>query len=175
MISEVGSINIKNECMFIRATTLADLFEVSAIYKNAICFMQRHGNPNQWINGYPSLQLIREDITASRSYVCVNNQGQILGVFCLIYGEEPSYRHISGHWLNDAPYATIHRVASSGKEHGIFKFCLDWCKHRSANLRIDTHQANTIMQSAIQKNGFQRCGIIHLIDGSPRIAYQWCR
>ena len=27
------------------------------------------------------------------------------------------------------------------------------------------------MQQALQKQGFHRCGIIHIADGSPRIAY----
>ena len=28
------------------------------------------------------------------------------------------------------------------------------------------------MQHLIEKNGFQRCGIIYVEDGSPRIAYE---
>lgn len=28
------------------------------------------------------------------------------------------------------------------------------------------------MQHKIEKNGFTRCGIIYITDGSPRIAYQ---
>ena len=28
------------------------------------------------------------------------------------------------------------------------------------------------MQHLIEKNGFKRCGIIHIADGSPRIAYE---
>ena len=27
------------------------------------------------------------------------------------------------------------------------------------------------MQNAVKKEGFQRCGIIHVADGTPRIAY----
>ena len=28
------------------------------------------------------------------------------------------------------------------------------------------------MQHVLESNGFTRCGIIHVADGSPRIAYQ---
>lgn len=28
------------------------------------------------------------------------------------------------------------------------------------------------MQHILEKNGFARCGIIHVADGTPRIAYQ---
>ena len=40
--------------MRIRKTTLNDLEPVMAMYDYARKFMQEHGNPNQWINGYPS-------------------------------------------------------------------------------------------------------------------------
>lgn len=159
--------------MYIRATTPADLQALSAIYDYAISFMRSHGNPNQWGHGYPSIQLLSEDIHLGRSYVYVNEYGRIVGAFCLVYGEEPAYRSIEGRWLNGEPYATIHRVASSGSQHGIFKACADWCKQQCPNLRIDTHEDNIIMQAAVLRNGFQRCGIVHLADGSPRIAYQW--
>ena len=45
--------------MRIRKTTLNDLEPVMAMYDYARKFMQEHGNPNQWINGYPSEEYIR--------------------------------------------------------------------------------------------------------------------
>lgn len=41
------------------------------------------------------------------------------------------------------------------------------------NVRVDTHANNTTMQRLIEKSGFKKCGIIHVRDGSPRIAYHW--
>ena len=38
--------------------------------------------------------------------------------------------------------------------------------------RADTHADNKIMQHLLEKNGFTRCGVIHVADGSPRFAYQ---
>ena len=40
------------------------------------------------------------------------------------------------------------------------------------HLRIDTHENNAVMQHLVEKHGFQRCGIIHLEDGAPRIAFE---
>lgn len=40
------------------------------------------------------------------------------------------------------------------------------------SLRADTHADNKIMQHLLEKNGFARCGIIHVEDGTPRVAYQ---
>ncbi|MBE6046792.1 MAG: N-acetyltransferase, partial [Clostridiales bacterium] len=56
---------------------------------------------------------------------------------------------------------------------GIFRCAANYCKSISPNVRIDTHENNTTMQRQIEKAGFERCGIIYVEDGSPRIAYQW--
>ena len=91
--------------MRIRKTTLNDLEPVMAMYDYARKFMQEHGNPNQWINGYPSEEYIRREIADGHSYICENEQGETVGTFCFIVGEDPTYAVIdNGKWLNDAPY-----------------------------------------------------------------------
>ena len=40
------------------------------------------------------------------------------------------------------------------------------------NIRIDTHHDNKIMQHNILKHGFTYCGIIYLLSGDKRLAYQ---
>ena len=40
------------------------------------------------------------------------------------------------------------------------------------SLRADTHVDNKVMQHLLESEGFTRCGIIHVEDGTPRIAYQ---
>lgn len=50
---------------------------------------------------------------------------------------------------------------------------MEFCKGRWGNLRIDTHADNHTMQHLIQKHGFQKCGIVYVEDGTPRIAYQY--
>ena len=47
-----------------------------------------------------------------------------------------------------------------------------WCLEHCESLRADTHADNKIMQHLLEKNGFTKCGIIHVEDGTPRIAYQ---
>ena len=49
---------------------------------------------------------------------------------------------------------------------------IDFCFARDANIRIDTHRDNTIMQHNLQKHGFTYCGIIFLASGDERLAYQ---
>lgn len=160
--------------MKIRQSELKDLPDLMEMYAYARTFMQQTGNPNQWINGYPSEELIRSEIEAGHSYILEDETGTPVGTFCFILGEDPTYRTIEGGaWLNDEPYGTIHRAASNGKAKGIFDRSFAWCTRQAQNIRADTHKDNRIMQSLLEKNGFVRCGIIYVSNGTPRIAYHY--
>lgn len=157
----------------IRKGTLADIDAIMACYDSARRFMRASGNLSQWINGYPSRELVREDISKEVCYVGIDEDGEIVMAFAFILGEDPTYTVIEdGEWLNDLPYGTIHRLGSNGKYNGVLRMCVDFCMERINNLRLDTHAENSIMQHAAEKLGFKRCGIIYCIDESPRIAYQ---
>ena len=171
--------------MFIRKAETGDLAAAEMIYAAARAFMRKNGNPDQWRGGYPQPGLLREDLAKERLYVCVEKTQEgtaqektgrkpILAVFVFFIGEEPSYRVIeNGAWQNHEPYGVIHRIAVSDAARGrrAAAFCLDWAASQTDNLRIDTHEKNIPMQRLIEKCGFQRSGIIHVEDGSPRIAY----
>ena len=119
--------------------------------------------------------VVLDDIKNQNLYVILNNN-EIVGVFAFIIGADPSYSYIEGKWLNDELYGTIHRIASNFKIKGILETAVDYCFTKVSNLRIDTHEVNIPMQSAISKLGFTKCGIIYLVsDNTPRIAYQKVR
>ena len=82
--------------MEIRHSTPEDLPRMEALYVQARQFMKETGNPNQWgPTNWPPTDLLRADIAAGRSYVCVHN-GTVVGTFCFLQGEdiEPTYREI---------------------------------------------------------------------------------
>ncbi len=106
--------------------------------------MHASGNVNQWINGYPSEQVIQADIARDGGFVV----------------------------MNDEPYYVIHRLASWPDVHGIWDCVLEWAFERTSALRVDTHRDNHIMQHNILKHGFTYCGIIYLLSGDERLAYQ---
>lgn len=157
--------------MNIRKSTAPDFENILRIYACAREKMKKNGNPKQWGDNRPTPETVARDIEHENSYV-IEVSGKICGVFALIIGDEPTYQIIEGKWLNDKPYGTIHRVAGDGSVKGILKECLKFCESKIGNIRIDTHADNTIMQHLLQKNGYTRCGIIHVEDGTPRIAYQ---
>ena len=80
--------------MEIRSTEIKDLPLVMEIYDYARAFMCATGNTTQWIDGYPSEVLIRQEIEDGHSFVCIGEQGEILGTFCFILGEDPTYQQI---------------------------------------------------------------------------------
>ena len=158
--------------MEIRKTLKSDLDRVMEIYDDARKHMRENGNPNQWINGYPSIEVIRKDIIDEKSYVCIDGN-QIDGVFYYSMGSDPTYLNIyEGNWINDDSYCVVHRIASGNRKKGVASYCLSWCYDKWPNIRIDTHKDNIIMHNLLKKNGFSRCGIIYLADGAERIAYQ---
>lgn len=157
----------------IRKARLNEIDQLMNIYDYARQYMQQTGNSNQWINGYPSRELIISNIQEGNLYVCIDDVGKEIGVFYFKIDEDPTYAYIEdGKWLNNKPYGVVHRLAGNGKYKGIAVFCFDWCFKQWPNIRVDTHEDNKVMQHILEKEGFIRCGIIYIANGTPRIAYQ---
>lgn len=154
----------------IRRAVPADMEEILKIYAIARRFMAENGNPTQWAGGYPQREQLEADIQRCALYV-VTAENVIRGVFFFAIGDDPTYAEIeNGRWRSTAPYGVIHRIAGDGSG-GIFSACLTFCREQIGHLRIDTHRDNHPMQHVVEKHGFIRRGIIHVADGSPRIAY----
>lgn len=161
--------------MFIRKAVIQDIDNIQEIYKKAREYMKNTGNSGQWGNTHPPLEMLIEDIRVGQLYVGVFDDNEIHCVFAFLEGIDKTYLKIDGSWLNNDEYMTIHRIASDGKYRGVFGKCMDYCKEKCNNLRIDTHENNKTMQHVLEKCGFIRCGIIYLEDGDPRIAYQYVK
>ena len=155
----------------IRPAVIHDLPHIIPLFEKACNFMRKSGNLNQWINGYPSESIILADIRNGDFYVETFG-GRITGCFAFIIGEEPTYQTIQGSWADNNPYGTIHRLASDGSVKGVSDRCIEFCLKKIPALRADTHRDNLPMQRALERNGFQYRGIIHVADGSERLAYQ---
>lgn len=158
--------------MLIQKATLEDIPEIEAIYDLARSYMRRQGNMKQWTGGYPQPEIIKNDIQNGNLYKVTDDEG-ISAVFCYFEGVDPTYNKIyNGEWLNSEPYGVIHRIAVAKHRVGLATLCFDYCLNRCHNLKIDTHRDNIPMRKSLMKNGFHECGIIYLLSGDERIAYQ---
>ena len=157
----------------IRKSTLDDLPVILNLRDQAREIMRSYGNVNQWPDGYPAQEKFVHDIEQGCSYMMTDDTGTIVGTFAFIPGPDITYKIIyDGQWLNEQPYHVIHRIASTPDSHGILDAMLDYCESLDPNIRIDTHADNIIMINGLKKRGYQYCGIIHLLNGDERLAFQ---
>ena len=155
----------------IRKAEKEDLPRIYEIYETARQFMRENGNHAQWGAGDRPEELLEDDISQGNLYVL--EEADIHAVFAFIIGEDPTYLEIEeGNWKSEEPYAAVHRVASDGTVQGVLGHVMDYCSAQVPHLRIDTHTDNKVMQHVLEKYGFVSCGIVHVRDGSPRIAYE---
>ncbi len=150
-----------------------DIPAIMTVLEAAKGIMRASGNLHQWVGGYPSESVVREDIRGGYGLVVVERD-RVVGYFAFIPSPEPTYATIyAGAWLDgNAPYHVIHRIGSLPDVHGVFATIMDFAFSRDRNIRIDTHRDNRIMQHNILKHGFSYCGIIYLSSGDERLAYQ---
>ena len=158
----------------VRPAKPSDLERIEEIYAYARDFMAKNGNPNQWGTTNPPTAQLKKDIAEGKLFV-ITDAETIHGVFFFWIGEDPTDGRLDGGaWRSDEPYGTIHRIAGDGSGD-ILKTAVSFAEGKIGHLRIDTHEDNHVMQSAVTKLGFQRRGIIYLENGSPRIAYDYIK
>ena len=157
----------------IREARPTDMTDIMKVMDAAKKIMRLSGNMHQWGEGYPSEAVIMADMERNGGFV-IEDDGKTVGYFAFLSSPEPTYAKIDeGKWLNDElPYHVVHRIASYPDVHGIFSNIMDFCFSKDQNIRIDTHRDNAIMQHNIAKHGFTYCGIIYLVSGDERLAYQ---
>lgn len=162
----------------IRKAKKADADNINKLFKQAIAYFKAKGI-DQWQHGYPDLIDILDDIDKGCGYVqLIDNR--IIGYSAIVLDGDPNYKVIyDGQWLNDESYGAIHRIVidesckGQGLASNFFAYAKDLCiENEIYNLRVDTHKDNHSMQHLIMKNGFSKCGIIYVEDGTPRYAYQ---
>lgn len=159
--------------MYIRESTNKDLNRIMQIYSEGRDYMRKNGNLLQWNDGYPSKELIIQDIRNHVSYVVCDDEDELICVFAFLKGPDITYAKIyDGKWPNNNEYSVIHRIAVSTHRKGVAGFVYEYCLDKADTIRIDTHRDNIPMQNSLKKYGFTYCGIIHLLNGDERLAFQ---
>ena len=166
--------------MLIRKSDNSDIKFLMPIFEEARRTIAALGI-DQWQNGYPSEDVILDDIEKAQSYLC-EIDGKVCGTFAMLENGEPTYDKIyDGEWLtgDSGEYIAIHRVAisvisrGSGLSGKMIGYAADFAVEKGRkSLRIDTHRGNVVMRRMLEKNGFVYCGIIYLANGDERVAYE---
>ncbi len=136
---------------------------------------------DQWQDGYPSEDILAEDIRLGRIYV-YDDDGAVASISVLTEEPEPVYDTLQGEWLSSEPYLTIHRMAlDDAHRHGglaarIVEHAVEMAKSMNLSaVRADTHRGNKVMRRFLEKNGFVERGLVtyETKAGDPlRVAYE---
>lgn len=162
--------------MQLRKATITEVPVIWEILQYAIAQRKADGS-QQWQDGYPNENSIRNDIDNGSAYVLKDN-GTILLYAAVIFDKEPAYENIEGKWLTEGDYMVLHRVAASplAKGKGIatqfFQIIEDLCVQNNVfSIKIDTNFDNVPMLKIIDRLGYTYCGEVYF-RGSARKAFE---
>ncbi|HPD88025.1 MAG TPA: GNAT family N-acetyltransferase [Oscillospiraceae bacterium] len=169
--------------MMIRPAKEADIDEIMPIVARIKTgYFEKNGIP-QWTGSYPSEDIFFDDLDAGHLFVLCQ-EDLLIGFVSIGFEPEPDYAEIDGKWLNDEPYAVVHRLGIDPDWHGfgfggnLLTMAEKLCEQREIrNIRADTHRQNAAMKKTFEDAGFQFCGVITLKDAGDeadllRDAYQ---
>ena len=148
-----------------------DILYIWDILQQAIIRRKNDGS-NQWQDGYPNLDVVKNDIKKSYGYV-LNEGKTIIGYCAIIINDEPEYEKIEGKWLTNSEFVVVHRIAISenylgkGLSKKIIE-CIEYFarKRNIHSIKVDTNHDNIAMMKI-----FDKCGLV-FFRGSPRRAYE---
>ena len=162
--------------MILRKAALSELPVIWEILQDAIEQRRRDGS-EQWQQGYPNEQTVRDDINSGYGFVLTDND-TVIAYAAIIFDEEPAYTEIKGKWLTDGEYVVIHRVATAKRVKGkgiatqLFKEIEALCLQQKVySIKVDTNFDNVPMLKIMDKLAYTYCGEV-MFGGSPRRAYE---
>ena len=159
-----------------------DLPDIMRLIHEAQAFM-RTLEIDQWQDGYPSEDILRNDIEIGQAFVYADDEtGKVASIAIFSLLPEPIYDALDGEWKTGGPYLTIHRMAlddghrGGGVAQNMLEKAVEMAKNENlASVRADTHRGNKAMRRFLEKNGFVYCGeVTYPVDaGDPiRVAYE---
>ncbi len=159
-----------------KKANIKDIPEIWDILQHAIVRRKNEGS-NQWQDGYPNPEVVKNDIEKEYAYVLTEAEN-IISYCAVVVNYEPEYSKIDGKWLTNSEFVVIHRLALSENYLGknlskiMIEFVEDLAKINDIySIKVDTNHDNFAMMKIFEKSGFSFCGIVHF-RGSPRRAYE---
>ena len=133
---------------------------------------------DQWQDGYPTRDIILEDIDLKQGYVYEDATEGVVGYSAIVLTGEEAYNQIKGsEWNTSDDYIVIHRlcvrnvVRRKGVASELMQFAITKAQEaKLTGFRIDTHNGNVRMLSLLEAFGFKHIGRI-LYDSGEREAF----
>lgn len=162
--------------MILRKATFAELPEIWEILQQAIEQRKQDGS-QQWQNGYPNEQTIRNDMMNEYAHILLEND-VIVAYVAIIFGVEPAYEQIVGKWLTNDKYLVVHRVATANAAKGkgiatqLFQLLEKVATEQNVfSIKVDTNFDNIPMLKILEKLNYTYCGEVYF-DNSARKAFE---
>lgn len=159
-----------------RKAEISDLVEIMKVMDAARMF-QRNIGFIQWKDGYPSADDISKDIQDGRAIVFLQN-AEVIGYAYLAVGDKEYESLPDDLWSCTGLYGVVHRLALADKYRGkglssemmamIEKEYLD---HGVDSVRVDTGDANIVMQRIMSACGYENRGL-HVFSWGPRLVFE---
>ena len=159
-----------------RKATPSEIPQIWTIIQQAILRRKNDGS-QQWQDGYPNEDVIKQDIRKGIGYV-LTDDNIVIGYVAIIFNDEPAYELIKGTWLTNEEFVVVHRVAISddylrkGLAQKIFLFTEDLAIDNNIfSIKVDTNFDNIPMLKIIEKLGYSYCGEVYF-RGDARKAFE---
>ena len=162
--------------LFFRKAVITEVERIWQILQQAIERRRKDGS-NQWQDGYPNPDVVKNDIFKGVGYV-LEMEKVIIGYCAILINDEPEYERIIGKWLSNEDFIVYHRVAISDEfiGKGMATYLLKEIENLATtnnikSIKADTNFDNSAMLSLFKKLGYTYCGEV-FFRGSPRKAYE---
>ena len=156
----------------IRRTTLSDIASVMEVIADAQLRL-RNAGVDQWQDGYPTADIIADDISKGVGYVASTTDGAIVGYEAVVLTGEQAYMQLPDDaWNTPNEYVVVHRlcVLKGHTRMGVAKEMMAFAAQHAIErgvyaFRIDTHKGNVRMMSLLPQLGFKRVGVVRYDSG----------
>lgn len=158
--------------MLIRLANSADIPAIMSIVRSAQLALRELGI-DQWQDGYPTSDIITEDIALGVGYVACDPNGDVVGYEAVVLTGEETYKQLPDDvWNTPDEYVVVHRlcVLQGYTRMGVAKQLMSFAaqhaiEHGLYAFRIDTHKGNVRMMSLLPQLGFRRVGVVRYESG----------
>lgn len=158
-----------------RKAKINEIEEINKMYEEGSFILKSRG-----IDQWQGKNLPKASMENINSIYVLEDDGEIIAT-ALHLDYDSDYDEIfDGEWICDGgEYYAIHRFMTKHnvRNKGYAKLLLEEIeilakRNNKDSIRLDTHKDNIPMQKTLEKMNYEKCGVVYLYNGAPRLAYE---